>query len=77
MKGESSGHVLHVHDLHTDCDQDVLWITCTLADGNDGKPAGACHTGYRTCFYRKVDPDTRDLIITQPAKAFDPDQVYH
>jgi phosphoribosyl-AMP cyclohydrolase len=46
-KGESSGHVLSVAELRVDCDQDAIWIK---AD-----PAGpACHTGARTCFYRRI-----------------------
>jgi phosphoribosyl-AMP cyclohydrolase len=47
-KGESSGHVLSVVELRIDCDQDAIWIK---AD-----PAGpACHTGERSCFYRRIE----------------------
>lgn len=47
-KGESSGNVLRVCDMRIDCDQDALWL---LVD-----PAGpACHTGARSCFYRRVE----------------------
>lgn len=47
-KGETSGHVLTVVEARIDCDQDALWLRVT--------PAGpACHTGARTCFYRKVE----------------------
>jgi phosphoribosyl-AMP cyclohydrolase len=47
-KGESSGNVLKVVELRIDCDQDALWLK---AD-----PAGpACHTGERSCFYRRID----------------------
>ena len=50
-KGEESGHVLRVIELWIDCDQDALWIKA--------EPAGpACHTGARSCFYRRVDGDT-------------------
>ncbi|WP_242140106.1 phosphoribosyl-AMP cyclohydrolase [Sphingomonas sp. TREG-RG-20F-R18-01] len=49
-KGETSGHVLRVHDIRIDCDQDAVWL---IVD-----PAGpACHTGARSCFYRRVDRD--------------------
>jgi phosphoribosyl-AMP cyclohydrolase len=49
-KGESSGHVLRVVELRVDCDQDAIWIR---AD-----PAGpACHTGARSCFYRRIEND--------------------
>lgn len=47
-KGETSGHVLRVIEARIDCDQDALWLRVT--------PAGpACHTGARTCFYRKIE----------------------
>ncbi|WP_294395117.1 phosphoribosyl-AMP cyclohydrolase [uncultured Sphingomonas sp.] len=47
-KGETSGHVLSVAEMRVDCDQDAIWIK---AD-----PAGpACHTGARSCFYRRIE----------------------
>ena len=47
QKGESSGNVLHIVDMRIDCDQDALWIIA--------RPQGpTCHTGARSCFYRKV-----------------------
>ena len=47
-KGETSGHVLRVVEARIDCDQDALWLRVT--------PAGpACHTGARTCFYRRIE----------------------
>ena len=47
-KGESSGHVLRVVELRVDCDQDALWVRA--------EPAGpACHTGARSCFYRRIE----------------------
>jgi phosphoribosyl-AMP cyclohydrolase len=49
-KGETSGHVLHVRDIRIDCDQDAVWLIC--------EPTGpACHTGERSCFYRRVTSD--------------------
>jgi len=49
-KGESSGNVLRVHEMRIDCDQDAVWV---IAD-----PAGpACHTGQRSCFYRRIAGD--------------------
>jgi phosphoribosyl-AMP cyclohydrolase len=47
-KGETSGNVLRVLEIRTDCDQDVLWLRAHLDGG------AACHTGRRTCFYRAV-----------------------
>jgi phosphoribosyl-AMP cyclohydrolase len=47
-KGETSGNVLRVHDMRIDCDQDAVWLIV--------EPAGpACHTGARSCFYRRID----------------------
>lgn len=47
-KGETSGHVLRVVEARIDCDQDALWLICD--------PAGpACHTGARSCFYRRIE----------------------
>lgn len=49
-KGETSGHMLAVRDLRIDCDQDAVWVKAT--------PAGpSCHTGARSCFFRRVGPD--------------------
>ena len=47
QKGESSGNVLHIVDIRIDCDQDAIWIVA--------RPEGpTCHTGKRSCFYRRV-----------------------
>ena len=49
-KGETSGNMLRVADLRIDCDQDAVWIKA--------HPAGpACHTGERSCFFRRVTKD--------------------
>ncbi|MEP7222391.1 MAG: phosphoribosyl-AMP cyclohydrolase [Novosphingobium sp.] len=48
MKGESSGHVLEVQDILVDCDQDAVVLKVI--------PKGpTCHTGARSCFYRRLD----------------------
>ncbi|WP_369880232.1 phosphoribosyl-AMP cyclohydrolase [Erythrobacter sp. KY5] len=53
LKGETSGHFLSVDEIRVDCDQDALVIYAT--------PAGpTCHTGERSCFYRKLDPTAPD-----------------
>ena len=49
-KGETSGQVQQVTELRVDCDQDAVWIK-VLPQG-DG---GACHVGFRSCFYRVMD----------------------
>jgi len=51
MKGETSGNKLQVVDILVDCDDDTVLVKVKrLGDGN------VCHTGTRTCFYRKLDP---------------------
>jgi phosphoribosyl-AMP cyclohydrolase len=47
-KGETSGNVLRVREILVDCDADTLLLRVD--------PAGpACHTGERTCFYRRLE----------------------
>ena len=48
-KGDTSGQVQQLIELRVDCDQDAL--VAKVRVGGDG---GACHTGRRSCFYRKV-----------------------
>ena len=47
-KGETSGHVQRVVEIRTDCDQDAIWIRVE-------QTGAACHTGRRSCFYRKLE----------------------
>ena len=48
-KGEESGNLLDVREMRVDCDQDALWLQVAV------RGAGvACHTGAKSCFYRKV-----------------------
>ena len=47
-KGETSGQVQRVVEMRMDCDQDAVWIRVE-------QTGAACHTGRRSCFYRKVD----------------------
>jgi phosphoribosyl-AMP cyclohydrolase len=68
-KGETSGETLQVREILTDCDQDVLLIRCVP----EGRGA-ACHTGRRSCFYRRVDGEALAFVDTKPL--FDPEAVY-
>lgn len=63
QKGKSSGHVQQVQDIRVDCDGDTLLYRVE-------QEGGACHTGYRSCFYRTIDGETVEK------KVFDPDAVY-
>jgi phosphoribosyl-AMP cyclohydrolase len=55
-KGETSGNVLRVVEARIDCDQDALWLRV--------EPAGpACHTGARSCFYRRLNAESGLEVI--------------
>jgi phosphoribosyl-AMP cyclohydrolase len=49
LKGEDSGNTLKVEEVRVDCDQDVILVRARLAGAGV-----ACHTGARSCFYRKI-----------------------
>jgi phosphoribosyl-AMP cyclohydrolase len=51
-KGETSGNVLRVVEMRTDCDQD-----CVLLRVEIGGDKAACHTGRGSCFYRRIETD--------------------
>ena len=69
LKGEESGNMLSVVDMRVDCDQDVIWLRV------DAKGGAACHNGYRSCFYRRVNPDG-SLEQVGGDRLFDPAAVY-
>ena len=72
-KGETSGEGLKIEAVLTDCDQDVILLQVS-AQGH----GAACHTGRRSCFYRKVT-GKKDAWHLTPADAellFDPAVVY-
>jgi phosphoribosyl-AMP cyclohydrolase len=70
-KGETSGHVQRVVEMRMDCDQDAVWIRVEQA-------GAACHTGRRSCFYRKVEADDggAQLVFADADRLFDPKDVY-
>jgi len=68
IKGEESGNFQIVRELRTDCDQDVILVKADVG--------AACHTGYHSCFYRKLDPASRRLVMAGGTRAFDPALVY-
>ena len=63
LKGESSGHFQKVVEARIDCDQDAILLKVR-------QEGGACHTGYRSCFYRDLDGE----VVGE--QVFDPDEVY-
>jgi len=66
LKGETSGHVQKVKDVFFDCDMDTILIKVE-------QKVAACHTGYRSCFYRKAD---RDDLVVCTEKVFEEKEVY-
>jgi phosphoribosyl-AMP cyclohydrolase len=67
-KGESSGHVLRVREMHVDCDADALLVRVEAVG------PGVCHEGYRSCFFRKLEPDGSAKVIAE--RTFAPEKVY-
>ncbi len=67
LKGESSGHVQLVKDILVDCDEDTVVFKVEQLGG------AACHKGYRSCFFRRVD---QEGFTVKDEKIFDPTEVY-
>ena len=66
-KGESSGNIQEIKEILVDCDDDtVVFKVNQIGDA-------ACHTGFRSCFYRKVEGDK---LVTVGEKVFNPEDVY-
>jgi phosphoribosyl-AMP cyclohydrolase len=66
LKGESSGNIQDVREILVDCDGDALIYRVR-------QKGGACHKGYRSCFYRKAEGSE---LKTVGEKVFDPDKAY-
>jgi phosphoribosyl-AMP cyclohydrolase len=66
-KGEESGHVQEVREVYLDCDADTILLRVQQIGG------AACHEGYRSCFFRRVDGDQLRIV---GERVFDPKVVY-
>jgi phosphoribosyl-AMP cyclohydrolase len=66
MKGESSGHTQEIKEVFIDCDGDCILFKIK-------QNVAACHTGFRSCFYRKWDGGK---LIETGEKLFNEDDVY-
>ncbi len=66
-KGEESGHDQEVREILVDCDADTILLKVRQIGG------AACHEGYASCFFRRVDGEAWKVIAE---KVFDPKQVY-
>ncbi len=67
VKGESSGNVQLVKEIRVDCDNDTVLLKVEQVGG------AACHLGYKSCFFRKLD---NGVLKTTATRVFDPDEVY-
>ena len=68
-KGEESGHVQEVKEIFLDCDADTILLKVHQIGG------AACHEGYNSCFFRRVENDGQRLTVVGE-RVFDPKQVY-
>ncbi|TBV82199.1 MAG: phosphoribosyl-AMP cyclohydrolase [Desulfobulbaceae bacterium] len=69
LKGESSGHIQLIKEIRVDCDADAVIFKVEQL----GK--AACHTGHRTCFYRRLTSNG-DRLESAETPVFDPAEIY-
>ncbi len=67
VKGETSGNMQLVKEIRIDCDDDTLLLKVEQIGG------AACHTGYRSCFYKKVEGGSIK-VVGKPL--FNPEEIY-
>ncbi len=67
IKGETSGHFQKIRNIYFDCDMDAVVMKIEQV-------GGACHTGYRSCFYREVTPEGELNVVG--VKVFDEGETY-
>ncbi|MBM7581491.1 phosphoribosyl-ATP pyrophosphohydrolase/phosphoribosyl-AMP cyclohydrolase [Caldicoprobacter guelmensis] len=68
MKGETSGHIQKIEEVFIDCDGDALLFKVEQVKA-------ACHTGYKSCFYRCADKVSDEWVV-KGERVFIPDEVY-
>ena len=68
IKGETSGNMQIVREIRIDCDEDTVLLKVEQIGG------AACHKGYRSCFYKKVEDGT---VEVEKERVFDPKEVYN
>ncbi|MBU4563868.1 MAG: phosphoribosyl-AMP cyclohydrolase [Desulfarculus sp.] len=66
-KGGTSGNVQKIKAIYVDCDDDTVLFKVEQVGG------AACHTGMRSCFFRKVEGDK---LVSEGEPVFDPKEVY-
>lgn len=67
VKGQTSGNVQLVKEIRIDCDDDTVLLKVDQIGG------AACHTGYRSCFFKLVEDGSIRVV---GEKIFDPAEVY-
>lgn len=67
LKGESSGNFQEVREIRVDCDADAVLLKVHQRGG------AACHEGFKSCFFRKVEPDGWQTVET---RVVDPEVLY-
>ena len=67
LKGETSGHIQLIREILVDCDKDTVIYRVEQLGG------AACHTGHRSCFFRRVEEDG---LKETDGLVFDPKEVY-
>ena len=67
IKGKTSGNVQIVKEIRVDCDDDTVLLKIEQVGG------AACHTGYKSCFFKKVEEGSVK-VVGKPI--FDPEEVY-
>ncbi len=67
VKGETSGNVQWVKEVRIDCDNDTILLKVDQIGG------AACHTGYESCFHKKVE---NGAVSIDGIKRFDPEEIY-
>jgi phosphoribosyl-AMP cyclohydrolase len=66
VKGETSGNLQEVKEIYVDCDEDTVLLKVM-------QKGGACHMGYRSCFYRQLEGKELKAV---GERVFDPKEVY-
>lgn len=72
-KGATSGTIQDVVEMRVDCDQDAILLKVNVRGHG-----ATCHTGMRSCFYRRIVLDGGQVKLVRDAEAplFDPDAIY-
>ena len=67
VKGETSGNYQEVKEILVDCDEDTVLLKVLQKGG------AACHMGYRSCFYRRLEGKELNIV---GERIFNPEEVY-